>query len=98
MDVGDGGDMGVVVLGVVDGGWKKERSLPSSTNSCGFQAESRNSAEFHGISMESNWLEPQPFWFAIPWKFPLFSEEFRQNSAEIPPESHGKYHNMYCQK
>jgi len=24
MDVGDGGDVGVVVLGVVDGGWKKE--------------------------------------------------------------------------
>jgi len=24
------------------------------------------------ISMESNWLEPQPFWFPIPWKFPLF--------------------------
>jgi len=26
-------------------------------------------SEFHGIPMESIWLEPQPFWVPIPWKF-----------------------------
>ena len=25
--------------------------------------------EFHGILTESIWLEPQPFWFSIPWNF-----------------------------
>ena len=39
-------------------------------------------SEFHGISMESNWLEPQPFWFPIPWKFRLFSKEFQQKWSE----------------
>jgi len=45
-------------------------------DSATFQVESWNSAEFHGTFMESNWLEPQPFWFPIPWKFQLFSKEF----------------------
>jgi len=58
------------------------RSLPSSMSSCGFWAESWNSMEFHGISMESNWLEPQPFCFPIPWKFRLFSKEFQQKWLE----------------
>jgi len=26
-------------------------------------------SEFHGIPMESGWLEPQPFQFPIPLKF-----------------------------
>jgi len=26
-------------------------------------------SEFHGIPTESIWLEPQPFWVPIPWKF-----------------------------
>ena len=46
-------------------------------DSAGFPVESRNSVEFHGISMESIWLEPQPFGFPFPWKFPLFSKEFQ---------------------
>ena len=44
-------------------------------DSARLSVESWNSAEFHGISMESIWLEPQPFGFPFPWKFPLFSKE-----------------------
>ena len=65
-----------------------------------FPVESQNSMEFHGISMESIWLEPQPFVFPFPWKFPLFSKEFQWKWLEsrslwewFPMESMGFHWN-----
>ena len=62
------------------------RSLLSSMSSCGFPVESWNSAEFHGVFMETIWLVSQPFGFWFPWKFPLFPRNSK-NSAGIPWET-----------
>ena len=56
-----------------------QRSLLSSMSSCGFHQIPSGKSEFHGISMESIWLEPQPFGFSFPWKFPLFPKSSNGN-------------------
>ena len=85
-----------------DGGLYSPPWVPA--DSAGFPGKS----EFHEISMESIWLEPQPFGVPFPWKFPLFSKEFRWkwleshglhwNSTKIPLEFHWKQHYSHCQK
>ena len=49
--------------------YKKWRSLLSPMSCSGICWIQTGMLEFHGILMESILLEPQPFWFSIPWKF-----------------------------
>ncbi|EDR13466.1 uncharacterized protein LACBIDRAFT_308413 [Laccaria bicolor S238N-H82] len=77
------------------------RSLPSPMSSGGFRWIPSGMLEFHGIPMETSWLEPQPFWFPIPWKFqwnPMESSgngwnlgasrnSFHRNPLEFQPDS-----------
>ena len=45
------------------------RSLLSPMSSGRIHRIPTEMSEFHGILTESIWLEPQPFWFSIPWNF-----------------------------
>ena len=51
--------------------------------------------EFHRILTESIWLEPQPFWFSIPWKFQwnlgASGNGFHWNPLEFHLDSNGKF-------
>ena len=44
-------------------------TLLSPMSSAGICRIPTGMSEFHGILTESIWLEPQPFWFSIPWNF-----------------------------
>jgi len=56
-----------------------------------FQRIPSGMLEFHGILMESRWLEPQPFWFPMPLKFQWNLTESSRN-GQNPGASQNSFH------